>query len=376
MARPSRPWYRAGKGTWYCTQDGRKVSLRVKGQENEAEALRAWHRLCANGTPDPTPSPGPKATPKPTEPKAEGVSVGEVLTAFLADTEGRVRAKTMRAYRYFLLPFADTHGHGPADALTPTLAEAYSRKPAWKSQTRHGFLSTLMTAFRWAERARMIDRNPLVGLRKPPKASRGTEALLTPEEYSRLSDAATPSFRLFLRVLYASGARPGEVAAITAENFDADSGLVRLAEHKTAYRGKSRVLYLPPEAVALLARQRESYRSGALLRNSRGEVWTENAVGLAMRRTRERAGIPHAIAYGFRHLFATDALANGVPDAQVAELLGHAGTAMLHKHYAHLTARAQVLRGALARVRGGGGGEGNDSPASAPPATQDGGATR
>jgi integrase len=350
MARPSKPWYRASKDTWYVTLEGRKVSLKVKGQENEGEAIRAWHRLFANGTPDPTP-PGPEPTPKPAGPEAEGVTVGEVLTAFLADTENRVKVKTTRAYRYFLLPFADTHGEGPADTLTPTLVEAYSRKPSWKPQTRHGFLSTLVTAFRWAERAGMIDHNPLRGVRKPPKVSRGMEALLTPEEYARLLDAATPSFRLFLQVLYASGARPGEVARITAENFDAEAGVVRLAEHKTAYRGKSRVLYLPPETVVLLIRQRERCRGGALLRNNRGEAWTENAVVLAMRRTRERAGIPHATAYGLRHTFATDALSNGVPDAQVAELLGHSGTAMLHKHYNHLAARAKVLRDALERVR-------------------------
>jgi integrase len=65
----------------------------------------------------------------------------------------------------------------------------------------------------------------------------------------------------------------------------------------------------------------------------------------------EKAGLK-AIAYGYRHGFATDALANGVPDAQVAELLGHSGTAMLHKHYSHLTARSQVLREALGKVRG------------------------
>jgi integrase len=88
-----------------------------------------------------------------------------------------------------------------------------------------------------------------------------------------------------------------------------------------------------------------------LLRNSKGEAWTENAIGLAMPRTRERAGIPHAIAYGYRHAFATDALANGVPDAQVAELLGHSGTVMLHRHYAHLTARAKALSSALAQIR-------------------------
>jgi hypothetical protein len=35
----------------------------------------------------------------------------------------------------------------------------------------------------------------------------------------------------------------------------------------------------------------------------------------------------------------------------VAELLGHSGTAMLHRHYAHLTARAKALRDALGKVR-------------------------
>jgi site-specific recombinase XerD len=103
--------------------------------------------------------------------------------------------------------------------------------------------------------------------------------------------------------------------------------------------------------LALLVPERERYRSRPLLRNNRGKAWTENAIGLAMRRTRERAGIPQAIAYGLRHSFARDALANGVPDAQVAELLGHSSTAMHHCHFAHLGARAKALREALGRVR-------------------------
>ena len=62
-------------------------------------------------------------------------------------------------------------------------------------------------------------------------------------------------------------------------------------------------------------------------------------------------GLGRVIAYGYRHGLATDALANGVPDAQVAELLGHSGTAMLHQHFAHLGAKAQPLRSALGRIR-------------------------
>ena len=58
-----------------------------------------------------------------------------------------------------------------------------------------------------------------------------------------------------------------------------------------------------------------------------------------------------ATAYGYRHGYATEALAKGLPDAQVAALLGHSSTAMLHKHYSQLTAQAGVLRQAAAVVR-------------------------
>jgi integrase len=175
--------------------------------------------------------------------------------------------------------------------------------------------------------------------------------LVTPEEHAHLLEKATRAFGLFLRVLYATGARPGEVARITAENFDPDAGLVRLRQHKTAHKGKVRVVYLPPETVALLSELARRYPSGPLLRNTRGEPWTGKALVKAMLAARGRAGIDRAICYGYRHTFATDALSQGVPDAQVAELLGHSGTAMLHRHYSHLTAKTKVLREALGRVR-------------------------
>jgi hypothetical protein len=47
------------------------------------------------------------------------------------------------------------------------------------------------------------------------------------------------------------------------------------------------------------------------------------------------------------------ALANGVSEAHVAELLGHTSTAMHHKHYSHLGTKAAALLAALGKVRGG-----------------------
>jgi integrase len=70
----------------------------------------------------------------------------------------------------------------------------------------------------------------------------------------------------------------------------------------------------------------------------------------AMRAARERAGVPNAVCYSARHTFATDSLAAGLSDGVTAELLGHASTRML-RNYAHLAAKADALRAALARVR-------------------------
>jgi integrase len=209
----------------------------------------------------------------------------------------------------------------------------------------------LVTAYRWAERTGLIATSPLRHIRKPPKGSRGAKALIPEADHKRLLEAAWPSFRPFLQLLWLTGARPSEIAGLTAADVDLVQGVAILAEHKTAHLGKSRIIFLCAEAVAILREQAERYGSGYLFRNCYGEMLSVNTIGHAMRRLRKQTGISHAIAYGYRHSFATTALANGVPDAQVAALMGHSGTTMLHKHYSHLTAQSQALRQALARVR-------------------------
>jgi integrase len=56
-------------------------------------------------------------------------------------------------------------------------------------------------------------------------------------------------------------------------------------------------------------------------------------------------------AVGCRHSFCTDALAAGLPETHVAALLGHSSTAMITKHYGHLSSRTQLLKDAAAKVR-------------------------
>jgi hypothetical protein len=131
--RPAQPWFYAAKNSWYVWVCSKKVSLKVKGKENRAAALVAWHKLMGSDEPKPAL-------------RAKRGSVRQVIDGFLADAEGRVSPECLRNYRKHLLPFAKKHGPRPAEALTAAEAEAYVRKPEWSPSYRNGILGSLISA--------------------------------------------------------------------------------------------------------------------------------------------------------------------------------------------------------------------------------------
>ena len=352
MARQSEgPWYRAGKGTWYAKHEGRQISLGVKGKGNRKAAWEAWRKLMADGpTTNTTRQQGGKEGREGS--KGQPLTVRELVDAFLADAEGRMTPGCVRNYRIYLVPFARAHGKRPAEAVSPTDAEAFARKPEWSDTYRAGFLGTLVTAYRWAVREKLLAASPVEHVRKPSKASRGASAVITEAEHRKLIAVADPLMRDFLTVLWHTGARPGEVAGLTAERVKASAdGMLPLTEHKTAHKGKARFLILTGEAWDTVKRRADAVGEGLVFAGRDGKL-SAQAIGSRMRTLCRRAGLRRLTAYGYRHGFATSALAKGVPDAQVAALLGHCDTSMLHRHYSHLTSQAKAMRDALARVRG------------------------
>jgi len=333
------PWFRASKRTWYATVEGRSVSLKVKGEGKEKEAVKAWHRLLAEE---------PKAKE---EAKAEKPSVKEVVDAFLADAAGRLKPTTVRIYRYDLSSLCTKHGTLPADELSVRLLSLWLLALPVNSTTKGITLRSVSSCFGWAVRNDILPFNPCLKVSKPKSRSRSREALISEADHAKLLEAASPDFRIVLRVLHGTGCRPTEACRITTDTFFPDAGCVVLAEHKADANGKPRVLYLTPELVDVLKAQAVRYGSGSLLRSRKGKAWTQKGITQRMRHVKAKAGVK-AIAYGYRHTYATEALAKGIPDATVAALLGHSSTAMLHKHYSHLGSRADILRAAAAQVHG------------------------
>jgi integrase len=337
--RIRKPWYRRSKGRWYVCIDGRQVNL----GKDKAEAFRRFHRLMAGSE-----QAGPATT-------AQSLPVSELAEQYLADMERRTTERTVYVARCYLKPILAECGGITAQALRKHHVEAAIRKhEGWNGTTENHVKSRVVAMMNWAVQEGLIAVNPIKGIKKPAARSRGSQAVIETDERERLVRAAPTYLRNVLVALHQTGARPSEVLTVTAQEFDATLGLWVLHEHKTADSTvRPRVVYLTPELTELCRELASKHPTGPLFRRASGKPFPP-AYYLArlIRNLRRRLGLRESITpYSLRHTFATDALANGVPDAQVAELLGHSGTAMLHKHYAHLTARARALKEALGRVR-------------------------
>jgi len=342
MARKSNgPWFWTAKGGWYAWHFGKRVNLRVKGEGNEAEAVRAWHRLMAE-------EPSPKTEPKP-EPKPP--TVKELAEAFISDAMARLKPPTIRLYRVHLGAFGEAYGTLQSDAITPQHVTRWMHSLPQGPTTKSMMVRAVGAMYGWAMNNDLAPANPVRKVTKPRGKSRSASAVITDAQHALLLSVATPKQAAVLKVLHATGCRPGEACRISAATLNVAAGVVVLDEHKGDASGKPRLLFLTPDVLAMLSVLAEAYPVGPLLRTRGGNGWDAQSVNGMMRKLGLKVG-EKVMPYGYRHGFCTSALAKGVPDAHVAALMGHTSTAMIHRHYSHLTSQATVLREALERVRG------------------------
>jgi integrase len=272
------------------------------------------------------------------------VKWGERAEAFLASRVAKqLEAKTVAWYAKYLSHFVAHFGTLPPDAVTAEQLELTAARTTWGPNTRRNYLSAVCTFLAWC--------GVKVDVKKPGRESAGAELVISEAAYNQALGAARGELRPLLAFLWHTGCRPSEACKLTAADVDWDTGTVTLREHKTRRnsRGRARIVYLSPAALEVARGQRERHPVGLLFPNRAGGAWRTPALTQALWRISERIG-QHVTAYGFRHSYATRALEKGVPDTQVAALLGHSSTRMLHAHYAHVNANARLLKEAAARV--------------------------
>lgn len=224
-------------------------------------------------------------------------------------------------------------------------------------------MSSLRSFYRFLIREGYVAGNPFSGLQRP-KRPRRLPTILSKEEVVRLleqpqrmrSDArahlrkgaagwheyVTLRDQAILELLYSTGMRVAELAALTDEQMDLVAAVVRV-------RGKGKKERLCPmgrpaiRAVRASMEQRDAFRlalgmggrAPAVFLNNKGKRLTTRSIERMMKTYLVGAGLnvemsPHVL----RHSFATHMLDAGADLRSVQELLGHASlsTTQIYTH--------------------------------------------
>lgn len=155
---------------------------------------------------------------------------------------------------------------------------------------------------------------------------------LTPAEATILVNSADGDMRRLIKAALFTGARFGELAALTVA--DVGKASVYIAPSKS---GKARHIPLSKEGAnffaALVAGRDGSAR--ALTRN--GAAWGKNHHVRTLIEACKQAKIDPPITFHeLRHTYASTLINAGVDLPVIAKLLGHADTRITLRHYAHL----------------------------------------
>jgi integrase len=288
----------------------------------------------------------------PTE--SANVTTAALFEAFLDWSQRNNEASTYESYLSFLQSFCDLHGAVAVRDLKPYHVTRWlDGQPGWGQSTRRAAITAIKRALNWAADEELIPANPLKKVKKPPIRHR--DRVLTPQEQQAI--AAVPrdgAFKDFLFAMEQTGCRPGEIAGVTAEQVDLETGTWTFKRHKTVKKtSKPRVVYLTPPMIELCRRLVAKHPTGPLFRNSRGKPWNRNSIRCRFRRVRQKLSLGKGVvAYSYRHTYATAGLEGGVPIATMAELLGHTSTDMINEHYGHLDQKTAHLREAARRAVG------------------------
>lgn len=294
--------------------------------------------------------------------KAEVPAIKDAISKFFEDANARgLREPTIKKQKKLLedrfLTWCADEGYRLLKQINVDAIRRF--RATWDDApiTAQKNLERLRSFFKFCQEAGWITGNPAKAV-KPPKLPRLSERVKTfteeqlkkivrgcdkyPERNSFGHDNPA-RVRAFVLTLRYSGLRIGDCVGLRKDHLDRDRLFLR-----TQKSGES--VYVPLPALVVEALKEIDSNSdyffwtGKGLRKSAVADWQRS-----LRRVFDEAKVI-GNAHMFRHTFATDLLARGVPIEDVAILLGHASPAITSKYYAHFVkARRERLE---ERVRG------------------------
>jgi integrase len=161
---------------------------------------------------------------------------------------------------------------------------------------------------------------------------------LSVTEAKRLINASALDFRPLVQAALFTGARYGQLARLTAADFDPDVGTLRVTTRKGDGSVKEYHVQLTAEGARFFAQQcAGKRRSDQLFKKDDGSAWEKSHQDRPMREACAVAKITPALGINqLRHTYASLAIKNGVELIYIAKNFGHSDTRMVEKHYGHI----------------------------------------
>jgi integrase/recombinase XerD len=248
---------------------------------------------------------------------------------------------TTRKYLQYVTAFARHFGKSP-DQLGPNELRSYQAYLLQERKVTPGTAVNCVAALRFFF-VKTLKRPQFREILPYPKDRRRLPTVLSPEEVSRLINAAGTLFRrTLLMTLYGTGMRRSELAHLKVGDIDSQRMIIRVVAGKG---GKDRDLPLSPTLLETL-REYWRWRKPKLYMfptRTRGlpveEPISDKTVWIACSEAARRAGFHKRITpHTLRHSWATHLLEAGTDLRTIQVLLGH-GDLETTAQYLHLSRR-------------------------------------
>lgn len=272
----------------------------------------------------------------------------DMLLADIADqyvdhlTNPKTKKTTREQLDWFL---AHTGRQIKISALRVHDVTQYLKTKDWAEGSKAAAVNRITSALNWAVAEGLIDDHKVKYARgKKPRYAR-REVIPSEADHRTLEAAAYLELKRVLIALRESGARPGEICAVTIDKVNL-KGRVMAVPNKTAKTTgkKERDVYLSVALADLIRDAIGSRKEGFVFLNSYGLPWKSKTVGHAVRRLRIKLGLPDSvIPYSLRHAWFSKAVNDTDANvALVARAGGHTDLNTMLKNYLHESESAMI----------------------------------
>ena len=286
-----------------------------------------------------------------TPPEAEKEwTVDEFATEYFELQKNQIREHTLERniahYNNHIKPY---FGSRLIDTLKPIELEKWqnTKLKTYKPQTVQKYRSILFSILDKAVDNDIIMKNPLAKVTSPKllKNFRNQEENVEPfteDELSTLIKEANGYMKNFIRFMYATGARPGEIIALQWDDIDFERKIIKI--YKTRMRdkeGDTKTLASTRE-VDLLPQAEEALRDQMLITGEEGYIFVNSSknpfyshdiIGVNFQKLLSKCGVQARVLYNLRHTFASQLISKGADIVWVSKMLGHKDVSITLKVY-------------------------------------------